>query len=227
MGRAGIRNFLVKQSNFSLLLFVDSSVGISRNDFLTTYLSSNNDEIGVVCGGLSPIIIYAKAETNLRYMYERGYEKANSAEKRMQNPYKSFRTTNFMARKEVMLSHPFDDNIHEYGYEDVLFGKCLSDKHVSIKHINNPVDYIIHDTNQQFIAKTEAALRTLAANKSEMKNYSELLKTAKLLRKIKLSPILNAIFRRNRNKWKATLCGESPSLFLFNIYRLGYISTLI
>lgn len=227
VGRSAIRNYLATQAKYGSLLFVDSGVSMGKEDFLRTYLSQSDYNFGVVCGGWTTSGDGENTRNSLRYMYEKSFEKHNSAHERSRTPYKSFRTVNFMVRKDIILSTPFNTNIVEYGYEDVLFGKSLKQKQVNIEHIDNPVDYRIHDTNETFLAKTEAALRTLSAHKSELKGYSWLLRMVELSHKLYLSVAVNAIFKLLKNKWRTKLSSDNPTLYIYNLYRVGYLSSIL
>ena len=119
-GSAATRNYLAQQSTFDWLLFLDSDMEISDNDFLLHYLECEAE--GVINGGIS---IGAGSITNLRYLYEKHCEAEHTAEIRRERPYHSFRSTNFLIQRDIMLRCPFDERFKKSGYEDVMFGKQL------------------------------------------------------------------------------------------------------
>ncbi len=220
IGRAAIRNYLAKEARNEWLLFIDSDMGIARPDYIAKYLSF--DGAAVVAGGVS---IGGDAEAlkdNLRYLYEKSAEHEHTVEKRQQNPYRDFHTANFLIRRELMLSHPFDERFRYYGYEDVIFGKQLRATHIAITHIDNPMGFCTFESNPDFVSKTEEGLRTLLAFRNELRGYSRLLT---LVDGIHIPLILSitrffhglfgSLIRRN-------LCGQRPNLLLFKLYKLGY-----
>ena len=83
------------------------------------------------------------------------------------------------------------------------------------------------DTNVQFLGKTEAALRTLAALAPELRECSRVHRLFARLKHYALAPLLRAAFR---------LCGKPlrrhleksarPSLRLFALYKLIYYASL-
>ena len=104
----------------------------------------------------------------------------------------------------------------EYGYEDMLFGVVLESHGIQITHIENPLVHMGIDTNEEFLGKTETALRTLHKLGGKATEYSTLAQTAKWLRKRGLAPATLKIFNSSRN----------PSLHLFQFYKLCYFMTL-
>ena len=223
-GRAAIRNRLAAEARYDWLLFVDSDMTVVRPDYISQYAAQQDAD--VVDGGVS---IGGDAEAlkrNLRYLYEKASESEHTAEMRRKSPYQDFHTANFLIRRNLMLSHPFDERFRYYGYEDVLFGKQLRADHITITHIDNPMGFCTFESNPDFVSKTEEGLRTLYQFRSELRGYSRLLT---LVEGIHLPVILTLIrcWHRLFGRWeRRCLCGTRPSLRLFNLYKLGYYSTL-
>ena len=220
IGRAAIRNLLVRTAQHEWLLFIDSDMTLFRPNFLARYLLA--DDVDVIDGG---VVIGGDAEAlrgNLRYRYEKSAEHEHTVEKRQQNPYRDFHTANFLIRRELMLSHPFDERFRHYGYEDVIFGKQLRAAHIAITHIDNPMGFCTFESNPDFVSKTEEGLHTLLLFRNELRGYSRLLTLVDsihiplILSLIRLFHwLFGSLIRRN-------LCGSHPSLQLFKLYKLGY-----
>lgn len=225
VGRAAIRNFLAQTAHYEWLLFVDSGIYACSSDFLMKYLSTDNTE-SVIYGGLSVAGNPSESKSNLRYLYEKKCEKAHSTKKRSKRLYQSFRTVNFFTSKQIMTSTPFDEAMNEYGYEDVLWGKALKASNINITHIENPVAYRVYDDNATFISKTEEALRTLHKYRMEMRGYSNLLVLTETLKKCHIAWLLQAVCSRKMKTWRARLCGDKPSVKIYNLYRIGYLLSL-
>lgn len=81
LGRAAIRNYLASQARHSWLLFIDSDMSISLEDYLLRFLSTKGE---VVYGG------YHVAEKSnlpcLRYRYERAAERSRELSRRLSRP---------------------------------------------------------------------------------------------------------------------------------------------
>lgn len=220
IGRAAIRNLLVRTAQHEWLLFIDSDMTLFRHDFLARYLLAANADVidgGVVIGGDAEAL-----RGNLRYRYEKSAEHEHTVEKRQQNPYRDFHTANFLIRRELMLSHPFDERFRHYGYEDVIFGKQLRAAHIAITHIDNPMGFCTFESNPDFVSKTEEGLHTLLLFRNELRGYSRLLT---LVDGIHI-PLILSIIRLSHRLFgtliRCNLCGQRPNLLLFKLYKLGY-----
>lgn len=251
VGRSAIRNFLAHTAHYSHLIFLDGDVAIKRGNFVQTYLAHRNDadviigtlhfsRMQVACDTAEDIIGHtkrAKEETkkttepvlyddNLKYRYEQQFLAQHPVKKRMQQPYASFRTTNFMVRRDLLLAYPFDETFHEYGYEDTLFGKQLKEHGATLIHLDNAATIADYEDNATFVAKTEESLRTLAAHAHQLQGYSTLLHTANKLKCLHLQPLIAFVFELFKGLLHKNLCSNSPSVFLFNVYKLGYYVNL-
>ena len=219
-GRAAIRNYLAQTARYDWLLFIDSDMTLVRADYLSKYTSIENADVvdgGVVIGGDAGAL-----KNNLRYCYEKAAEQAHPPEKRQMHPYQDFHTANFLIRRDLMLSHPFDERFRYYGYEDVLFGKQLRTDRIAITHIDNPMGFCTFESNPDFIAKTEEGLRTLHQFRADLRGYSRLLT---LVENIHL-PIITSLIRCWHKCFgrleRKNLCGPNPNLRIFKIYKVGY-----
>ena len=224
LGRAANRNFLVREAQYNWLLFLDCNVKTNLKSFLQNYLQFELADL--VIGGVGVEDDPDLAVHNLRYMYEKKIQPKHDATHRQKHPYQSFRTTNFMARRSVMLDHPFDETLKGYGYEDVLFGKRLSEKGMNIRHIDNPVVMTHFESNEKYVAKIEEAMRTLYGLRDQLTGYSPLLSTANRLRKWHLSKLFLFFFQQLSERVRKNLTGETPSIKWLNLYKLGYFLAL-
>lgn len=220
LGRAAIRNLLAREAQYDWLLFIDSDMTVVRPNFISKYISQSETDIidgGVSIGGDADAL-----KGNLRYRYEKASEREHTVEMRQQNPYRDFHTANFLIRRDLMLSHPFDERFRYYGYEDVLFGKQLRADHIAITHIDNPMGFCTFESNPDFVSKTEEGLRTLHQFRDELRGYSRLLT---LIEGIHIPLILSLIrlsYRLFGRLIRRNLCGPHPSVRLFTFYKLGY-----
>ena len=168
----------------------------------------------------------ALSRHNLRYLYEKKIEPQHIAEQRRNKPYQSFRTSNFMVRREVMLRFPLDETVPGYGYEDVLFGKTLCENGIPIDHIDNPVVMTHFESNETYVSKVEEAMHTLHALRHELNGYSPLLSAVETLQKKHLTPLYRQFFHANARRIRNNLVGKSPSIRWLNLYKLGYYLSL-
>ena len=219
VGRSAIRNFLISQAQGEWLLFIDGDLTLDNPYFIRRYLQTKSN---VVVGGIRIGGDPDRWKNNLRYRYEKAYEQKNTPQDRQCHATKHFRTTNFLAHKDIMMDHPFDENFVQYGYEDVLFGKSLAMDHIAITHIDNPITLDFFESNSEFLDKTEQSLRTLYTFRNQLKGYSQLLETAEKIKKLHLQKLVNAAYFLVGQRIKKHLQGNNPSIFLFNVYKLMY-----
>ena len=219
VGRSAIRNFLISQAQGEWLLFIDGDLTLDNSHFIRRYLQAKSN---VVVGGIRIGGDPNRWKNNLRYRYEKAYEQQNTPQDRQCHATKHFRTTNFLAHKDIMTEHSFDENFVQYGYEDVLFGKSLAMDHIAITHIDNPITLDFFESNSEFLDKTEQSLRTLYTFRNQLKGYSQLLETAEKIKKLHLQKLVYAAYFLVGQRIKKHLQGNNPSIFLFNVYKLMY-----
>lgn len=224
VGRAAIRNFLASESQFPLLLFIDSDMVVTRDDFMEAYLKEADAQ--VVDGGVQIRGDEQRNKHNLRFIYEKKSEELHNADARQRNPYRDFHTANFMVHRDVMTAHPFDLRFRHYGYEDVLFGKTMRQNGIVIRHIDNPLSFEVFETNSEFVEKTEEGMRTLHQFQEELRGYNHLLTMAGVLKRGMMSPLIRCWHRLFGPLIRRNLTGNRPCLRLFNVYKLGYFLSL-
>ena len=223
-GRSRARNRLAQSAHNEWLLFLDSDVQIIDPLFVVKYLRCDQTE--VTCGGCIVPNISSSHQRNLRYLYEAKCQSRLYATHRKRNPYKSFRTINYLIRRTTMLDNLFPEDHRSYGYEDVLLGRRLCRKNVSICHIDNYVMIGDFEPNDAFLEKTREALRTLHAYEPFLIKYNGVASLISRLRRVHLAGLLSFAFRLLRPALERNLLGTHPRVFLYNVYRTGYYSTL-
>ena len=230
IGRSSIRNLLSTKALFDNLLFLDADVRIISNQFIKNYVNfiKSNSNYGVVYGG----IIYQESKPNdnqlLRWIYGNKRE-ALSAEKRNENVYVSFLTLNFLIKKEIFSSVRFNEDIPNLRYEDLLFSFDLMKNKIPLQHINNQVVHNGIETSEVFMQKTNDSLKGLKFLLSKNylpANYAKISSIFNLLDQTKLLFLIKFIYKMRKNSFEKNLLSSKPSLFIYDIYRLGYFSQL-
>ena len=230
IGRSAIRNLLSTKASFDDLLFLDADVRIISNQFIKNYINfiRINSNYGVVYGG----IVYQenRPEKNqlLRWIYGNKRE-ALPAEKRNENVYVSFLTLNFLIKKEVFQTVRFNEDIPNLRYEDLLFSFDLMKNKIPLQHINNQVVHNGIETSEVFMHKTNDSLKGLKFLLSKNylpADYAKISAVYNLLKQTKLVFFINLIYKMRKNSFEKNLLSSKPSLFIYDIYRLGYFSQL-
>lgn len=215
-GRSAMRNFLAREARHELLLYQDAET--MPNDNLVSRYLAVADKADVVCGSFT-VSEDAARNGNLRCRYELAGQRRLTAEKRNKQPYSCFHVNNFMARRNTVLSLPFDEQMRGYGYEDVMFGKQLEKNRVGVFHIDNPVAYSGFEDNASFLEKTARAIDTLYIYKDFLQGYSRILDLALTLERCHALWLPRLIMHLFSKQVLTNLKGHNPSLQLFNLYR--------
>lgn len=223
-GSAATRNFLARQSSYEWLLFLDCDMQLPNEQFISRYLSPI--PAPVVNGGLRIGGNEQALQSNLRFRYEKAEEPNHTAQMRQQRPYQSFRSTNFLIRRDVMLSCPFNEHFRRSGYEDVHLGKKLCRQHIEIAHIDNPLLMTDYEQNEDYLTKVERNLRTLHEFREELRGFSPLLTFVDGIHLNAVKSVIRLWHRLFGGLERKFLCNYMPNLQVFKLYKLGYFLTL-
>lgn len=232
LGRSKIRNKLAGSAKFENLLFLDCDSQIAGKDFIKSYIPFLDKKL-VVYGGRSYIKYPPKSE-KLRLHWQHGiYREEVSADKRMVVPNRSFMTNNFLVHRSIFNTILFDEkNINGYGHEDTLFGFELCKRKIDITHIDNPVFHIGLEANEEFLRKTREGIKNLRkimkinGNEKRLIQDITLLSYYKKIEKIGLSNTILYFYKRYEHILRKNLLSEHPNLFVFDLYKLGYMCSL-
>ncbi|SFA88772.1 Glycosyltransferase, GT2 family [Flavobacterium swingsii] len=224
IGRSAIRNLLAKTAKFENLLFLDSDTIPTYGNFISEYIAHINDDEKIIYGG----ILYQKEKPNktkiLRWVYGNKRE-ALLVEQRNKNCYLSFLTLNFLIKKSVFNKVIFNESIPNLRHEDTLFSFELKQKNIPVFHINNPVYHLGLESSIDFLKKSEESiigLHYLISHRLILPEYTKLSKTYFYLEKMKLIGIFRFMFNKSQFLLKKNLLSENPSLFVYDLYRIGY-----
>jgi glycosyltransferase involved in cell wall biosynthesis len=227
LGRGQNRNSLVEKSKYEVLLLIDCDTFPTQNDFIQKYCDViPNRE--VVFGGIQYKKEIPSKEQLLRWAYGNKRE-ALSLENRNKNPNNNALTSNLLIKKEIISQHPFDSTITKYGYEDLCFLSVLKTKNIKVFHIDNPTYHLNLETSILFLEKTKTAIENLVyiINSGNFPNIESKINSAYIiLKKLKLVAITAIIFNKTESKIISNLLSKHPSLFLYDIYKLGYYCSI-
>jgi len=220
LGRSAIRNLLASRAKYNWLLFLDADVTPCKGDFIKNYLLQlkklNTD---IIIGGIK---YKASTHKTLRQSFGEQRE-AIDAEKRNKEPFRYFFTANFLIKKEIFKSVSFDENIKEYGYEDLLFSIDTKNESFDIEHINNPVYHLGIDNDNVFMDKTKQSLENLKNIIINKESNFEEIKLVKVVNKFRFFG--NTISQFNSFFEKMAL--KKQSLFFFDLFKLSYLFKII
>ncbi len=231
IGRSRIRNTLAGMAKYANLLFIDGDAEVISERFIQQYIATSESGM-VLCGGTA---YWDKApidkEEVLRWKY--GFKReAMSAEHRNIKPYSSFSSFNFLIPADVFKENNFDENITRYGHEDTLFGMELEKKNIRIKHIDNQMIHNGLDSAIHFLEKTRESVLNLVeieenyGDKEFLYKHIRLLQKYNMIRRFRLNGFLRLINWLLGQSIKRNLTGSSPSIRLFDLYKLCLINDI-
>lgn len=228
IGRSAIRNLLAKTAKFGWLLFLDADAFPVNDKLIYSYVQEIDSSDKVLCGGMCYPSEKPSKNKSLRWAYGKKRE-ALTALERQKNEHLSFFTINFLIHKSIFEQVNFNEKLRFYGYEDVLFSYELMQKNIPIKHIENPVYHLGIEENAFFLKKTELALKSLSfliGEKILPENYVKLTKFLNITERTGTKKLFSFLFKSLKSKIKKQILSSNPNLFLFDLYRLGYICSL-
>ena len=227
IGRSAVRNKLADEAKYDHLLFIDCDAEVCTPHYVEKYMSFCKEDC-VVIGGTA----YDENENDPRYSlrlaYGRQREARSALERSNEHTYHNFATFNFLISKSLFQKVRFDESIRGYGHEDTLFGHQLHEYGIRFLQIDNPLIHKGLDDNETFLSKTEEGTRNLyLLYKTERYPYlideSKLLNAFVTIYKTGLTRIFAAAFRLLKPYLHSKLCKSSPSLRLYDIYKLLFL----
>ncbi|HEY6144124.1 MAG TPA: glycosyltransferase [Flavobacterium sp.] len=228
LGRGKNINLLCTKSRYDYVLIMEADSLPESSSYLKSYIDLLSKFPSVIFGGVKYPTAIPPEEKLLRWKYGINRE-TKSLDYRLKNNYDFVFTWNLLLKKEILLKYAFPEFIREYGYEDAIFIKNLRLNSVSITHIENPLIHHNDEYSIDFIRKTERAVQTLYdlinSQKIEYKDI-KLSTVYSILKKLYLIGLVKTIYTKNKQRILDNLTSENPSLFLLDIYKLGYYCDL-
>jgi glycosyltransferase involved in cell wall biosynthesis len=225
LGRGANRNSLVTKANFDWVLLMDCDMLPQRDNFIKNYIENTRNHNGTAFfGGILYHTEKPKEDEVLRWVFGKSREEI-PLEKRISKPHHYALISNILIRKEVLISYPFDSEIYNYGYEDIVFILNLKKHNIPITHIENPAYHLNLEKSKVFLEKFHSSLQNLKLvldGKIINPEDTFLTKTYSKIQKFKLVKVASFLFKIFKKQFTKNLLSKNPSLFIFDIYRLGY-----
>ena len=223
IGRSAIRNKLAEEAKYKHLLFMDCDAEVCSEHFVEKYVAFCKEEC-VVIGGTS----YDPDENDPRYSLRLTYGRQREARSAVERNKNNFATFNFLISKSIFNRVRFDENILGYGHEDMLFGHQLHQLGFEILQIENPLIHKGLDNNETFLRKTEEGTRNLfllyqTGRYPFLANESKLLNIYVRINKLKLIRLFALKFDLTKQLFRWLLCRKSPSLLLYDLYKILFM----
>lgn len=224
IGRSAIRNLLANTAKFDNLLFLDADVIPKNNNFIKQYFEILNSNYEIIYGGIEYQKERPEKKQLLRWIYGNSRESI-TVENRNKAPYINFLTLNFLIKKEISKQLRFNEEIPNLRCEDTLFSLEAKKKGIKIKHIDNVIIHNGLETSEIFIKKSLEAVAVrvdFVDNNLLEEDYTKLTKTASYIKNLKIDFLMIFFFKITRRFFERNFLSNHPSLFYFDLYRLGY-----
>lgn len=228
LGRSENRNALISKAKFEWILFLDCDTFPTTKSFIANYIKAIKVETNAIFGGLSYEDSKPTKDEMLRWVYGRKRE-AISLEQRKLNPYKSALVSNILLKKEILSEQTFNKQIESYGFEDLVFINGLRQKNIQITHIENPVYHLNLETAKVFLNKQRDAIANLIYlidKKIILPEDTTLGKTYFKINNFHFDKFMLVFFKITHSLLLKNLTSATPSLFAFDLYKLGYFCKL-
>ena len=123
----------------------------------------------------------------------------------------------------------FNENIPNLRHEDTLFSFDLKKENIPVIHIENPAFHLGLESSEVFLRKSDEAvlnLKYLIDNKLIDPEYTRISSLYVKLKKYNLAWLVSFSYKSFKPLFVKQLMNNSPSLLLFDLYRLGYLCSL-
>lgn len=221
------RNSLVNIAKYDFLLFIDGDSNMISKNYIANYIS-NFEGFEVVYGGRLHPENCPSNNQKLRWKYGKFVED-KTFENRKKTPFQSLLFNNTIITKKCFNKVKFDSYLIKYGHDDTQLSYQLSLLNVKVNHIENPIEHGDIDTNNAYMKKSKFSIENLIYLYEEKKitqNFSKLISLLLLLNKLKLTYFISKFYLLFEKVIFKQLEGKNPSLFVFNLFRIGYLCNL-
>jgi len=227
-GRIQARKKLASLASNNWLLFLDDDSGIIRNGFLQTYCSAIPDPHTVVAGGRSYAEEKPPCAFRLHWLYGRSRE---GRWMQAANDFRGFQSNNFLVYRPVFEAIRFPEALSGYGHEDTWMGMQLENMGCRMQKIDNPVVHQGLQRQEQFLAKAEEALNNLpvlrrSAGDRQLAAHVKIFRAYRRLERWRLLTALQWLCAVCKGYIHRNIHSCTPSLRLFDLYRLGYLAKI-
>lgn len=225
IGRARIRNLFLSYAQFNYLLFLDCDTAINHNNYLRMYVDLLYAKPALICGGK----YWCKefdANQRLHYRFDRFCDCLDVSH-RLAHPRRNFTSLNFVIKKSILESLPFDDSFADLGHEDTFIGYQLLKRNIPITHIENGVVHLGLESNRQFLKNTEMSVINLSLiyrmmnQDSDFSQMDSIMISYSFCKRFGLLWLVKLLFALSGDMLRKWFIGGFGNMCLFRFYKLG------
>lgn len=225
VGRSAIRNQLADMANGEFLIFMDCDSEIVHEQYLQKYVQYLHPKHLLYGGRVYTPTPPHDSALYFHWVYGKSREETLAKERKKQ-PYQSFMTNNFLIPKSIFQQiGGFDERLRQYGHEDTVFGLELKKRKIAILHLDNPLAHIGLETTTVFLKKTKKGIENLQFLSIQYPQFTtRLLYAFSQLQKWRLIYLYRLFFKIVRPIMVWNFHSSRPSMFLFDLYKLGLLT---
>lgn len=225
-GRTANRQNLANIAKFEWILFLDADVLPKNVSFIGNYLEYMDLDFDLIFGGFHYDKSTFSVDKSLRYTFGKKREE-QLAVTRNKTPYKTIISANLLIRKDIFIKMN-DRAENVYGLDYYLTAN-LKENNIKVFHIDNEVVHLGLESNIVFIDKAKRAVETLFklhTNYTIKVSEINLLNTYRKISNFGMRPLAALFYRFFRKIMERNLTSKTPSMIVFDIYRLSYMCSL-
>lgn len=229
VGRSQIRNLFLYYTKGDYLLFLDCDGKIIEKNFLNNYMSIivKNPEWSAIYGGRQVADEKPDITHILRWKFAT-YRENLPLPKRLEQPYLSFQTNNFVVKKSLLQKINFNPEFQKYGYEDLLFSMDLQAAGIRVDHCENPIFNNDLESNDVYLKKVEESIESLykmMSNRNTASKIEEIkvLKALRYMEKSGMSKWFLRLFEQRKEAARRKLLETECNLRYLDFYKLGLL----
>ncbi len=224
IGNGPNRNYLIEKASYDWLLFLDADVLAVNSNFISNYMNTmRTTTLEIIAGN----IIYDTRNPLpclLRWKYGKEKEQV-SLSVRKKKPILNVRGANFAIKRELATKFNFLILLENYGLVDTRFFLQFDKNQICV--IENPVYHLGIEENDVFLKKTKKAIANALFLLNKNDEPSVQITIVSNYKKVRfLKRPLAKIYSRFYLNFERNLLSENPSVFIFQLYKLLYISYL-
>lgn len=197
IGRAAIRNALLRQARGEYVLFLDSDMSPDTGTFMGDYFAlASRCAADVIVGGSSYKQIDRVPRAQRLYFYHSNRTQCVDVERRRADPLRYVFTNNMMVRRSILTQIEFDQGYTGWGYEDTDWGFAAAESNATVIHIDNTATHLGLIDDERLIEKYRESVPNLIRLRRKLPQRSETLPIVRAARRVSRLPLPFAALAR-------------------------------